>query len=45
MKYLFIVAAVLTPPDPISQIAMAVPLMLLYELSVQAVRMIEFLQW
>ncbi len=38
----FIVAAVLTPPDPISQIAMAVPLMLLYELSVQAVRLIEF---
>ena len=38
----FIIAAVLTPPDPISQIAMAVPLMLLYELSVQAVRMIEF---
>ena len=38
----FIVAAVLTPPDPISQIAMAVPLMLLYELSVQAVRFIEF---
>ena len=38
----FVVAAVLTPPDPISQIAMAVPLMLLYELSVQAVRFIDF---
>lgn len=37
----FIVAAVLTPPDPISQIAMAVPLMLLFEFSVQAVRLIE----
>ncbi len=37
----FIVAAVLTPPDPISQIAMAVPLMLLYEVSVQAVRYLE----
>lgn len=37
----FIVAAVLTPPDPISQIAMAVPLMALYELSVQAVRVID----
>jgi len=37
----FIVAAVLTPPDPISQVAMAVPLMALYELSVQAVRFIE----
>ena len=38
----FIVAAVLTPPDPISQISMAVPLMALYEISVQAVRFIEF---
>lgn len=37
----FIVAAVLTPPDPISQVAMAVPLMLLYEVSVQAVRFLE----
>jgi sec-independent protein translocase protein TatC len=37
----FIVAAVLTPPDPISQVAMAVPLMALYELSVQAVRFID----
>ncbi len=37
----FIIAAVLTPPDPISQISMAVPLMALYELSVQAVRFIE----
>lgn len=37
----FIVAAVLTPPDPISQIAMAVPLMALYEVSVQAVRFLE----
>jgi sec-independent protein translocase protein TatC len=37
----FVIAAVLTPPDPISQIAMAVPLILLYELSVQAVRFLE----
>lgn len=37
----FIVAAVLTPPDPISQIAMAVPLMALFEISVQAVRILE----
>jgi sec-independent protein translocase protein TatC len=37
----FVVAAVLTPPDPISQIAMAVPLMALYEVSVQAVRFLE----
>lgn len=37
----FVIAAVLTPPDPISQIAMAVPLIGLYELSVQAVRFME----
>ena len=37
----FVVAAILTPPDPISQIAMAVPLMGLYEVSVQAVRFLE----
>ena len=37
----FVLAAVLTPPDPISQIAMAVPLLGLYEVSVQAVRFIE----
>jgi sec-independent protein translocase protein TatC len=37
----FAIAAVLTPPDPISQIAMAVPLMALYEIAVQAVRFLE----
>lgn len=37
----FIVAAVVTPPDPISQLAMAIPLMGLYEVSVQAVRFLE----
>lgn len=37
----FIVAAVLTPPDPISQISLAVPAMLLYEVSILAVRQIE----
>jgi sec-independent protein translocase protein TatC len=37
----FIVAAVLTPPDPISQTAMAIPLMGLYEVAVQAVRFLE----
>jgi sec-independent protein translocase protein TatC len=37
----FIVAAILTPPDPISQISLALPTMLLYEISIQAVRMIE----
>ena len=38
---LLIIAAVLTPPDPISQISMAIPLMGLYEISVQAVRFLE----
>lgn len=37
----FIVAAVLTPPDPISQISLAIPAMLLYEVSIFAVRSIE----
>jgi sec-independent protein translocase protein TatC len=37
----FIVAAVLTPPDPISQIALAVPTVLLYELSIYAVQLTE----
>jgi sec-independent protein translocase protein TatC len=35
------VAALITPPDPISMIAMAVPLWGLYELAVLAVRFIE----
>ena len=34
---MFIVAAVLTPPDVISQIGLAIPLYLLYEISVQIV--------
>lgn len=36
-----ILAAFLTPPDPFSQIGLAIPLMLLYELSVIAVRFVE----
>jgi sec-independent protein translocase protein TatC len=35
------VAAVITPPDPLSMLAMAVPLAALYELAVFAVRMLE----
>lgn len=31
---IFVVAAILTPPDVISQISMAIPLMLLYEISI-----------
>ena len=37
----FVVAAVLTPPDPISQIALALPTILLYELSIYAVKFAE----
>jgi sec-independent protein translocase protein TatC len=37
----FIVAAVLTPPDPVSQIGLAVPTILLYEISIWSARMIE----
>ncbi|MCP8939347.1 twin-arginine translocase subunit TatC [Alsobacter sp. SYSU M60028] len=37
----FIVAAVLTPPDIISQLALAVPTLLLYEASIFAVHMVE----
>jgi sec-independent protein translocase protein TatC len=37
----FIVAAILTPPDPISQISLALPTLLLYEISIQAVRIVE----
>jgi sec-independent protein translocase protein TatC len=37
----FIVAAVLTPPDPISQISLALPTIALYEISIFAVRYIE----
>jgi sec-independent protein translocase protein TatC len=38
---MFIVAAVLTPPDVISQIGLAVPLLALYEISILLVRRIE----
>ena len=37
----FVVAAVLTPPDVISQLSLAIPLMLLYEGSIWSVRMVE----
>jgi sec-independent protein translocase protein TatC len=37
----FIVAAILTPPDPISQISLALPTIALYEISIVAVRFIE----
>lgn len=39
--FVFVVAAVLTPPDVISQLMLAVPMLLLYELSVFSVRYVE----
>ncbi|MBU0859668.1 MAG: twin-arginine translocase subunit TatC [Alphaproteobacteria bacterium] len=38
---IFIVAAIITPPDIISQVLLAVPLMALYELSIFLVRRVE----
>jgi sec-independent protein translocase protein TatC len=37
----FVAAAILTPPDPISQIGLAIPTLLLYEVSIYCARMIE----
>ena len=37
----FVIAAVLTPPDVISQLSLALPLMLLYEGSIWSVRYVE----
>ncbi|MFE1598726.1 twin-arginine translocase subunit TatC [Methylobacterium sp. ID0610] len=37
----FVAAAVLTPPDVISQLSLAVPMLILYEASVISVRMME----
>ncbi len=37
----FVAAAVLTPPDVISQIGLAIPTLLLYEISIWAVKIVE----
>ncbi len=37
----FVVAAIFTPPDPLSQIALAIPIVILYEISVQIARFTE----
>ncbi len=37
----FVAAAVLTPPDPVSQLGLALPTILLYEISIIAARRIE----
>ena len=38
---IFATAAILTPPDPITQIGLAIPLLILYELSILSVKLIE----
>ena len=37
----FVAAAILTPPDPISQIGLALPTILLYEISIWSAMLIE----
>lgn len=38
---IFIIAAIITPPDVISQIALAIPMMILYEISILLVRRVQ----
>ncbi len=37
----FIVAAVFTPPDPLSQLSLAIPIIILYEISILMAKMVE----
>jgi sec-independent protein translocase protein TatC len=37
----FVAAAILTPPDPLSQIGLAIPIVLLYEISIISARFVE----
>jgi sec-independent protein translocase protein TatC len=37
----FVAAAILTPPDPISMVSLALPICLLYEVSIWCVALIE----
>jgi sec-independent protein translocase protein TatC len=37
----FVAAAVLTPPDPLSQIGLAVPIIILYEISIYCAIFVE----
>jgi sec-independent protein translocase protein TatC len=37
----FIVAAIITPPDPISQISLALPILVLYEISILLAKLVE----
>ena len=42
MVLIFVAAAIFTPPDPISQLSLAIPLVLLYEVSIWCVKLMEF---
>lgn len=37
----FVVAAIFTPPDPLSQVSLAIPIVLLYEISIYMARLVE----
>jgi sec-independent protein translocase protein TatC len=37
----FIVAAIFTPPDPLSQLSLAIPIIILYEISIIMAKMVE----
>ena len=37
----FVAAAILTPPDPLSQIGLAIPIIFLYEVSIYCAKLIE----
>jgi sec-independent protein translocase protein TatC len=37
----FIVAAIFTPPDPLSQLSLAIPIILLYEISIYMAKLVE----
>ena len=37
----FVVAAIFTPPDPLSQLMLAIPIVLLYEISIYMAKMVE----
>ena len=41
LLFAFIAAAILTPPDVISQVLLAIPVIMLYELSILGARLIQ----
>lgn len=38
---IFIIAGIITPPDALSQIALAIPMLLLYEISIASCKLLE----